>query len=222
MITGSDIRRYRKAVRQTQADFAGTMGISQAALSLIEQGRTAVSAEHVAALKERFVAPRFGPTFAEFAGGVEREKADHQAALESPGVRYLTLTVWRWEEGFDLGRTLTPDQAAGVITIEATGAPAIALKMPRKSSQWEAGEIFVFKRCRIEDVRDGEICLVQVRATRGDSTRTHVAVAHLAPAKRGRALQFEPISPAGPFVPADSDRVLGVLRSVFRGHYFRD
>jgi hypothetical protein len=130
--------------------------------------------------------------------------------------------VWRWQEGFDLARTLTPDQAAGVITIEATGAPAIAFAMPRKSPHWTAGEVLVFERSRVEDVRDGELCLVQARAPRGDGTRTHIAVAHLAPAKRGRALNFEPVSPPGPIFAADAERLIGLLRAVFRGRYLRE
>jgi len=218
-VTGADIRRYRKAISQTQIRFAERLGISQAALSMIEQGRTAISDEHLRRLTERFDAPEYRPAFREFLRKLEASRAESQAALDTPRSRYLTLTVWAWEEGIDLSRAMSPEQAVELMTIRTPDEPAIAFAMPKKSQFWAEGEVFAFERCAREDVRDGDVCMVQVRPPRARATRTMIGVAHSAPAKRGRSVQIEPVSPPGPIFPVEDESVIGVFRAVYRGRY---
>lgn len=193
--------------------------MSQAALSLIEKGRTALSAAHLENLAARFNGPDYQPTFSEFGRRLQEDAVAGQAALDSPGVRFLTLTVWRWDDAFDLGRRFTPDESAGLVTVRATDRRAIAFIMPQKSAHWVSREILVFEQSRVEDVRDGDVCLVQSALPRGGGTRTAICVAHAAPSKRGRELHLEPLSPAGSFIAATPEGVRAIFRVTFRGRY---
>jgi transcriptional regulator with XRE-family HTH domain len=219
VLTGSDLRRYRKLLGMTQTQFARQLGLAQATLSQIEGGRIALSNEHLQKLGERFKSARFKPTFAEFQRGVEQGMSQSQAALAAPRARYCTLSVWAWEDGFDLGRVPAPDSAVDLVTVRACDKPVIALQVGRQTDHWEAGETFVFEQCSRDDVQDGDICLLQVRPPRARATKTMIAIAHIAPGKRGRALHFEPVSPSGAiFAPID-DSLLGILRAIYRGRH---
>jgi transcriptional regulator with XRE-family HTH domain len=205
----------------TQTQFARQLGLAQATLSQIEGGRIALSSEHLQRLAEKFNSASFKPTFAEFQRGVELGMSESQAALAAPRARYSTLSVWAWDDGFDLGRVPAPDSAVDLVTVRACDKPLIALQVSRRTDHWEAGETFVFEQCSRDDAQDGDICLLQVRPPRARATKTMIAVARIAPAKRGRALQFEPVSPAGAiFTPAD-DTLLGILRAVYRGRHLK-
>lgn len=214
MVTGSDIRRYRQLLGMKQGEFAERLGLAQSTLSLIEGGRIPVSDDHVARLTSRFADSDLKLRFIDFAEQVKRGAAEGQAALSPPAAAHSTLTVWQWEEGFDLSRQPRPEQAVDLVTIRTLGSAGIALRMKKRTDWWEAGDILVFERSRREDVQDGSICLVQVKGDRSRSARTLIAVAHLAPAKRGRVLQLEPISPAGRVFEADEAVV--ILRAVWR------
>jgi len=98
--------------------------------------------------------------------------------------------------------------------------PAVALRMPRRTEHWAEGELFVFERCDPGDVKNADICLLQIRAPRARARNTMIVIARLASPKRGRALQFEPVSPGGPVFAAD-DSVLGTLRAVFRARHLK-
>lgn len=211
MLTGADVRKYRKLVGLNQVEFAAQLGLAQSTLSLIEGGRISVSDDHVQQLEKKFAAPAYKPSFDEFLGLLERDRSEAQAAVKAPRGRHLTLTVWRWEDGFDLSRTPAPEQAADLITVTATENPAIALRMDRRTEWWSEGETLVFEQYRQDAVHDGDICLVQIRLPRGRGTKTMIAVAHLAPAKRGRSLQLEPISPPGPIFGGNDDNVLALM-----------
>jgi transcriptional regulator with XRE-family HTH domain len=52
-VTGSELRRLRRSVRGSQAGIAKLVGISQAALSQAETGRTKLTREHEARLREK-------------------------------------------------------------------------------------------------------------------------------------------------------------------------
>ena len=136
VLNGADIRRYRKTIRLTQVEFAERMGVSQSALSLLEGGRIAVSEDHAAQLRQRFGGHDFEPQFATFLRDLEaRQKGTHAALTRATG-RYLTLTVWRWEDGFDLSHAPGPECAVNVVTVRATDRPTIAFQMPRASTHW--------------------------------------------------------------------------------------
>lgn len=92
-----------------QIDFAEQLGLSQSALSQLEGGRTGVSEEHIALLRERFGEAHLPQTFSHFLRDIERSRSQGQAAVTAPDSRWLALTVWAWQEGFDLGQTPSPD-----------------------------------------------------------------------------------------------------------------
>ncbi len=221
MIGGSDIRRYRKAINLSQVDFAEQLGLSQSALSQLEGGRTCVSDEHIALLRERFGEAHLPQAFSDFLRDIERSRSQGQAAVTAPDSRWLALTVWAWQEGFDLGQTPSPDQAVDMVLVRPADASVIAFRIEKRSQYWAAGEIFVFEQASPQEVNDGELCLVQVQHPRARGTRTLIAIAHFAHPKRGRTLRFEPISPAGAALPADDGRVIAVFRAIYRGRHLR-
>jgi transcriptional regulator with XRE-family HTH domain len=215
-MTGTDIRRYRKMLDMDQRAFAARLAISQSALSMIENGRMAIPQDYLARLTGVFDSPEFTPPFSEFLQILQREQAQGQAALAVPYARQLTLLVWAYTPDFDLSRAPAGDQVAGAITVPFTDRQAIALRMPKATQAWAAGEILVFEICRREDFEDNDICMVQVRAPRDRQTRTIIGLAHVGRATRGHALHIEPLSPSGPMFPADDESGLSYLRVFFR------
>jgi transcriptional regulator with XRE-family HTH domain len=220
MFTGADLRRYRLLLGMKQAEFAARMGITQPTLSLIEGGTTPVSQKHLDRLASRFSGKDLKTPFRQFLADIERQAGENLSALTVPTEAHCTLLVWAWEEGFDLHRRRPAAQAADLVIVRGLRDAAIAVQVDKRTKWWEAGEIFVFERCRREDISDGVLCLVQVKVASGRPPKTSIAVARLAPAKRGRVLQFEPISPGGPVFAAD-ESALALLRAVFRGRYLR-
>lgn len=219
-VTGADIRRYRKLVGLNQIEFSKRLGIAQPTLSQMEGGWTAVTAEYIEMLIERFDEPTFQPPFREYLAKIEADATDLQVALEKPESRVSLLTVWEWEEGCDIARRPEPSKAVDVVAARPGAQPAIAFRLPKKTDHWEAGEIFVFERTTRDEVEDGEICLLQVRLGRTRGTAAWIAVATVTSVRRGRTLQFKPVEPAGPVFEAD-DSVLAVLRAVYRGRHLK-
>lgn len=216
-MTGADIRRYRRAIGWNQQAFAQELGLSQSALSLIEGGKVAVSEEHLTRLSKVFDAAKFKPRLGEFLKELEHVRSEGQAALDAPLGGHVVLPVWAWQDDFELNRPPKPEQAMGLITIRATAGAVIAFQMDKATEAWEKGEILAFERCDRQDVRDGDLCLLQVKPPRARGSKTIVARAHLAPIARGRALQLEPVSPKGPIFTPEED--VAWLRVVFRGRY---
>lgn len=219
MISGAGIRRYRKAIRMGQIAFAETMGVSQSTLSALETGRIAISADHIESLKQHFDAPGFAPTFTEFLGLIQREQAGSQAALSAPENRFLTLTLWRWEDGLDLSQRPAPDRARGLVTVRAIDNPAIAFEMNRRTERWEKGEILVFEGCEPQELEDGELCLVQVKRPRAKGSQTMIASVLVSRPSQQRRCRFEPISPSSQPFSDDEVTIVAVLHLLFRGMY---
>ncbi len=219
MVTGSDVRRFRRQIGWNQKRFAERMSLSQSALSLLESGKIGVSDEHLARLRAKFSGDEVSTTFEQFLAEVNASAAAQRAALHSPGARHVLLTVWGCEGGLDLARPLPPSQAVGLVAVRDSARPAIALSMPRASAHWAAGEILVFEECSTDHVRNGAVCLVQVAQPRGRGTRTVIAVAHVGPTKREQSLHFEPISPAGPVFAVEPAAIIALLRVTFRARY---
>ena len=243
MITGADIRQYRKELGLTQRDFAEKLCMSQAALSLIEKGRTALSEEHLRRLAEQFGRPEIGPSFDEFVRRLDEASANLATAIDTPGSRHQTLTVWQWSEDIDLSRPFKPTQAAGLVTVGSSKEAGIAFRMSTDSAQWAKGDVLVFESCRLDNLHDGSLCLVQLsvpKTKRGKKqaagaknkqrsaipagpawrlTETIIALAHIAAQKRGRSVQFEPLSPRRPIIAFDDERFLAIFRAVYRGQY---
>jgi len=216
LISGADIRRYRKLLGWNQRKFAERLGVTQAALSMIESGRIAISDDHIAKLDRAFENPKGGMTFIEFKHSLERHQATDIAATTAPAGRYLTLNVWRWQEGFDLGRVPAPDQTVDFVTIRATTKPVVAFAMPKSTPHWQKDEILVFEQSGTESIGDGDVCLVQLKTPRSGNVRTIIAVAKLIRAERGKAMQLHPISPAGPALAPEPEAIQTMFRAMFR------
>lgn len=215
LLTGADIRRYRKSIGHTQVEFAERMGVSQSALSLMESGRIAVSEDHVDQLKERFRGREVKRAFTDFLTSLKATRAAAGASLATSTGRYLTLTVWRWEDGFDLGGPPAPEMAVNVVTIRATDKPTIAFQMPRVSPHWAKDEILVFEECGPSELKDGDICLVGAVTARSCRLRTTLGVAHLGKVRR-MAPQIQPLAPKGAPVAANAESMRTLLRVSFR------
>ncbi len=212
MITGADIRRYRKSIGFNQVDFADQMGLSQSGLSQLESGRIAVSDEHLAQLGDRFSDHEFEA----FLGKRATTRDASRRALTSTTGKYLSLTVFPWEEGYDLGQVPSPDQAVDLVTIRATSKATIAFQMPRESVHWVRGEILVFEECRSDGILDQDICLIQVKPPRARTSKTVLAVARLT-SKRGSLPHLTPIVPRSPTLSARDESIMVLMRAVFRG-----
>lgn len=166
-LKGSDIRRYRRTIGLNQADFARRLGVTQSALSRFEAGRIAISDEHLAQLRKGFPSPDVTPSFAEFSRHLEQES---QPALTRSLGRHLLLTVWPWEEGFDLSKCPPADSAAGVVAIPFTEKATIAFRMARSGELWTKGDVIIFEECDIQELRKDDVCLVHQKAGRASTT----------------------------------------------------
>lgn len=222
MISGADVRKYRKTIGMGQVAFAQRLGMSQSTLSVLEGGRIAVSEDHLARLRESFDEPGFKPRFSDFVRELESQAALGQAALAGSEGRFLTLAVYAWEEGFDLSRPPSRAAAAGLVTIRATEQSAIAFEMSRRTEAWEKGEILVFERCEPNDVADGDLVLVQIRKPRARGPQTMIATVRVGRTTHGRTYGFEPVSPASsPFAEGDVT-IAALLQLIFRARDLRE
>lgn len=215
-MTGADIRRYRRAIGWKQTQFAAKIGLSQGALSMLEAGRIGVSEDHIAQLKKLFDGANLKPRFSDFLSQVQLERAQEQAAVSSPGGRYLTLTAWLWQEGLDLGKPMPRDQAGGLVTVETHGFEAIAFRMTTSTSAWQKGEIIVFERCEQREIRNGELCLVHLKPPRSRTPRTLIATAKIDPPDAWSKLILTALSPASGRVHPDS-QITAFFREIYRG-----
>lgn len=215
LLNGADIRRYRKSIELTQVDFAKRMGVSQSALSLLESGRIAVSDDHVAELTDRFRGRGLKQMFTEFLLALKATQAAAGASLATSTGHYLTLTVWRWEDGFDLGGPPAPEMAVNVVTMRAADKPTIAFQMPRASPHWAEDEILVFEECAPSELKDGDVCLFGTVTARSRRLRTTLGVAHLGNAQR-TAPQIQPLTRRGAPVAANAKFIRTLLRVSFR------
>jgi len=207
-LKGNDVRQYRRLVGLNQIQFARRLGVTQSSLSRIEAGRIAVADEHVERLIRNFTGQEFKPSFADFQRQLEKEAERQQPALTIEAGRQFLLTVWRWEEGFDLSRIPNADLAVGTVAIPYTKNATIAFEMSRASEKWSKGEIIVFEECPFEDIRPDDPCLVQYVKKRLPITT--IAIAELA--RTGVCLRSL-ISRGGP-IPEDSLRL--VMRATSR------
>jgi len=217
-ITGADIRRYRNELGLKQVEFVKKLDVTQAALSLIEKGKTAVSAEHVEKLRRNFTAPDYEPSFVDFEKRLEQGR-DKVLAGKVARRDHLTLTVWRWEEGLDLTAGFRADQAADLITIRKPTGRVLAFLMTKKSEYWADDEIVVFEEAVHTDLKNRDLCLVYRRTPRSKDDQSLIAVAHVLPAGRGTRIQYQPVSPVGATFDHDDDQVHQVARVFFRGIY---
>jgi len=219
LLTGADIRRFRKLLRLSQLEFAGQIELSQPTLSLLEAGRIALTEQHLRVLNENFAKQANGPTFAEFVATIEHERGGQQSALVAPIGRHLTLSVWRWREGWDLSVLPPQTDVVDLVTVPFMTNPAIAFAMPRANEHWAVGEILVFSRCERKEVQNEDVCLIQCTRRRSRSPYTAVALARHVNSGNGRVLQLEMISPAGSALIAEQEQIQVLLRVVYRARH---
>jgi len=219
MLTGTDVRRYRKQLGLSQIDFARQVGIAQATLSQIEIGQITLSDDHLKKLERAFRGPKYELSFAEFQRQAEQEHAERLSALMARQDQYVTLRAWRWSESFDLDAVPPSDGDAGLVMVRSSGRPLAAVQLNRRSAHWGAGEILVFEHCQRNDVEEGDICLVKAKPPRARRAKTMIALAHKTPSKHGRVLQFEPLSPVSAVFTATDETVQVYLRAIFRCRY---
>jgi len=216
MISGADIRRYRKSIGYSQIDFAQRLGVSQSGLSQLENGQITVSSEHHVHLKERFSGQDLEITFSAFLKNRLTNRDTAQRALTEVTGKYLTLTVWRWEDGYDLGHVPLPDQAVNLVTIRATSNTTIAFQLPQETTHWARDEIFVFEECRAVDILDQDTCLLQFKPPRARTLKTVLAIAQHTSIS-GTLPHLVVLSPRCSTLVASDDSIHFLMRAVFRG-----
>lgn len=214
MITGADIRKFRRQLGWTQGQVAKKIGMSQAALSLIEKGRTAVSDDHVTRLRSAFAGSDVRPSFDEFVQELNASRSSVADAGRISQKHYLTLPVWRWEEGLDLNRPFAPDQAVDMITVRPGKGAILAFEMPMSGDQWAKDEIIAFEQCDQADLHHRDLCLIHYQPPRSSTPRTAIAMAHVLTVNRGKSFQLQPVSPGGP-VYAVADLTLRAVHHEF-------
>lgn len=219
MLTGFDVRRYRKQLGLSQMDFARQVGVSQGMLSQLESGQINLSHDHLKKLERAFRGPKYELSFDEFQKQAEQEHAERLSALTAQQEQYVALRAWRWSESFDLDAVPPSDGNAALVMVRSSGRPLVAVQLNRRSAHWGAGEILVFEHCQRNDVEEGDICLVKAKPPRARRARAMIALAHKTPSKRGRVLQFEPLSPASAAFTATDETVQAYLRAIFRCRY---
>ncbi len=219
MPTGADIKRYRKVLKLGQREFAALLGVSQPSLSLAESGKVGVSE----ALQQKLIAvfnkPGHSPTYDDFCRTLEEQRRSGQTLVGNPSVTYVTVPVWLWEEGFDLGAPPEVVESRGVVTVRTASTEVIAFEMPAGASFWVAREVLVFARTGVDKCRTGDLTLVQLKSVNAKLPNTFIAVVHYDETGRHRKLQFEPCNPSHTAFTPDLEQVEGVLRCICRVRY---
>src|SRR5690242_18206478 len=119
MVTGRDIREFRRQNQLKQVEFAQQLGVAQPTLSQLEQGLSPVSDEYIARLTSRFDGGGLVISFSDFRKEIESQRAIGQAALHAPDGQFTMLKVFTWQD-FDLARVPGPEQAVDMIVVRPT------------------------------------------------------------------------------------------------------
>lgn len=214
---GSDLRVYRTKLGLRQADFASALDIAQPSYSYIESGRIALSQDHIARLREAFDKPPYEPRFSDFLRELDQAKRAKRGALTGPLARHQTLCVWRFD-AFDLSRPPEIDQAVGLVTVHSDRAELVALQMSRKTKHWMKDEIVVFAECDPSEVKESDLCLIQLQPSKGEPQTLVATVTHTSTAK-GKLAEFKPVAASGGPVLVGAESVLACFRSIYRARY---
>jgi len=208
MITGADIRRYRKILGLGQVDFAKRLAISQPALSGLEGGRVSVSESYLDLLKDRFSSPSFHPSFADFLRTLQRDNQAPDPLALAVASRHVTLIVWRWHKAIDLGVVPGNDQMSGLVTVPASDRATLAFEMTDSTSEWTKGDVLIFSECKPFELRAGKPCIIQTR--RGKRSRTFLGLAK----PNGSAIKFQDARGGTQTIP--SEAILASFREELR------
>ncbi len=219
MLTGSDVRRYRKQLGLSQMDFARQVGFSQGMLSQLESGQINLSHDHLKKLETPFRRPKYELSFVDFEKQAEQEYVERLSGLTAQQEQYVALRAWRWSGSFDLDAVPPSDGNAALVMVRSSGRPLVAVQLYRRGAHWGAGEILVFEHCQRNVVEEGDICLVKAKPPRVRRAKTMITLARKTPSKLGRVLQFEPLSPVSAVFTATDETVQVYLRAIFRCRY---
>lgn len=210
-LTGPALRQYRRALGLKQGELGDELGVSQAAISLVEAGRMAVSESLRDALVERFDREGESPRLSEFLAELGQETPP-RSTLQA----HTTLPVYRWTPKFDPLEEPV-DRQVDLVTLRCS-APAVALAMSSASTAWEQEEILVFAVCEPSNCKPGDLVLLQ------PTNRPRHAASLIAGVERvkGRSSAHRrllPIQPSTQALSADADSVAFIARCVYRARY---
>lgn len=215
MLSGADLRKYRKKLGLSQHDMAKALGVSQASLSQVESGKLAISSKLQAKMEKEFGKAKYPVRYPDFARTVEKERQSQQTLVGNPDVTFQLLPVWEWEDNFDLSAAPSSLERRGVAAVRTIPDGAIAFAMPKGSALWAEGEILVFTRASLKECRTGDLCLVQVRPARSSSVRSMIVSVR----QEESGPHFEPANRTEPTIAADPRRIEGLLKCVYRARY---
>ena len=210
-LTGPVLRLYRSALGLKQDELGDELGCSQAAISLVEAGRMALSENLRESILVRFDRRGVKPRLSEFLAQLEQEAPPRLAQQAR-----TTLPVFRWSPAFDPQDEPT-EPAVDLVTLRCS-VPTIALAMSSSSREWEADEILVFAVCEPSDCKPNDLVLLQPTNRLRNAASMIAAVERI----RGRSSahrRFVPIQPTGQALPADAESVTFVARCVYRAKY---
>lgn len=215
MLTGADIRRFRKSLELTQEAFALKLGLSQPTLSLLEAGKVGLDEKYLDTLTRVFAKAGF----AAFAETVKKERSTGQPLIGHPQAHFAVIPVWRWEHNFDLAATLSGLAPCSYVMVQAPSNEVIAFQMPRATTWWKSDEILVFRRIESDACQNGDLLLLQVKPPRARVPQTMLVAARYAPHGAQRILQCEPTEAGQPLFTPEADQIQAMLRCIFRARY---
>lgn len=173
MVTGDDLKEYRKRIGLTQIEIAQRLGIPQQTYSNLETGRINIGPDRIDQFKAAFDHSDVDPSFSRFLEEIEAAARQRTPALESPLARQVAVTVWRWAE-FRLDRLMPAEAAVGIVMIPFTDRRVIAVQMDARTELWKRGEILVFEECQVGELDDRDIALASVPDAAGTGSKIEV------------------------------------------------
>lgn len=215
-ISASTIRAYRERLQVSQRDLAEILGVSQGMISLVELGRTRVTAKLSKALRIKSDEGVLKPTFAEFlAGGGVKEPVSETAF---PVIRPIPLQTW--SPRLDLRKP--PDAGVpGRFYLSGLPADARAFQFVPPPDMLSQDSVTAFKPVNYPDLVSGQIVVLQLKA---DASQSDLAasVAHLGRVivtrkKASIRVQFESATAGVPVIDVPEDAIEQVIVCVFRG-----
>ncbi len=173
MISGEDLKDYRRRLGLTQTEIAERVRIPQQTYSNLETGKIQVNAERIAQFKAAFDHTDADPSFSRFLEEIEAAARQRTPALESPLARQVAVTVWRWAD-LRLDRIMPAEAAVGIVMIPFTDRRVIAVQMDADTELWKKGEILVFAEGPVGELDDRDIALASVPDAAGAGSKVEI------------------------------------------------
>lgn len=217
-IPGSKIRAYRERLQMTQRDFAESMGMSQALISLVELGRGPVSNRLLQRLRAKGDSGEFKPSFfnylAEEGVGVAAGGSDSQVAGAIP--------LEPWAARVDLRKPADPDTDSQLY-LPGLPAGSRAFRFNPAPRFLEPDTFAVFRLAEFSRLVRDQLVLVQFKQ-RASPRELPAGIAHLGRAivtRRGRVIvyQFEAAEPNFQVAELDDRRLEKLMVCFARGRF---